>query len=327
MKLQLFISLLLVGFLHLLSGCDDKIPEVDEPKPWAYDWTAHRPFEASYMADLLPVNTGYDPTPIAIGTLRLDESSGVCASIRNPGMLWTHEDAGNPNFIYLIDGTSAEVLCRYRVTGAANQDWEDIEIVQDPQSGQVYLYIADTGDNDERRQVVSVYQFEEPVYTPADQGKTLDIHAASLARYNLRYPDGPHDVESMFVDADTRDIYLVTKRDAVSKVYVMPYPYSDNSTNDTYFVGDLGFREASAASLNFRGNKLIIRNRQNLFYWERLPDEQIWDMLARTPQRLPYVGEVQGEAVCFDGDDNYYTTSERAGLPGYPPIYRYLRIQ
>ncbi len=324
---SLLLLLVLTGFTcGSAISCKDESPTIQEPEETdGFNWENHRPFQASYMADLLPFNASYQTEPINIGPLQLDESSGVCSSVKNPGMLWTHEDSGNVNFIFLVDAATAEIVCRYRVVGATNQDWEDIEIAKDATSGIPYLYIADTGDNDERRQPVTVYKFEEPSYTPANRGMTVDIDASTVQRINVRYPDGSHDVEGMFVDPETSDVYFVTKRDAASKVYVMPYPYSVSETNHSYWVGDLGFREASAATMNLQGNKVIIRNRQNIFYWERQANEAIWQMLSRTPERLPYVGEVQGEAVCFNADDNYYTTSERASLSGYPPIYKYIK--
>lgn len=323
-KNRLF-SLFLVVLAIATSCREDRLDPTDPDNDSSYDWSSHTPFRASYFADLLPYYDGYETSPLNIGRLQLDESSGVCISINNPGMLWTHEDGNNVNFVYLVDANTAEIVCRYRVTGASNIDWEDIEIVEDPQSGRAYLYIADTGDNNENRQNVSVYKFEEPVYSSADYGQTLAINSASLERFNFNYPDGSHDVEAMMIDPQNRDIYFITKRDEASKVYVMPHPYQSGQTNITYWVGDLGFREASAASINFAGDKVVIRNRQNLFYWERAADEAIYNTLSRTPSRLPYIGEVQGEAICFDKEDNYYTTSERGNSTTFPPIYKYIK--
>lgn len=311
----------------LLFGCKDSSPRIDEDRDQGYNWESHVPFEVSYLADVLPINNGFESDPTILGRLQLEEASGLCPSINNEGMFWTHEDAGNANFIFLVDGVNAEIVCRYRVTGTTNTDWEDIEIIQDPETGEAFIYISDTGDNDQRRALSSVYRVKEPIYTVTDYGGTVDIDASQIERYTFAYPDGSKDVESMFVDPDKKDIYFVTKRDVLSRVYIMPYPYVAGATNTTYFVGELGFREASAATLNLRANKLIVRNRQNLFYWERRANEQIWEMLNRTPERLPYAGEVQGEAVCFDKYDHYYTVSERGGLPQFPPLFKYKRKQ
>ncbi|MCL7988825.1 hypothetical protein M8998_12820 [Sphingobacterium sp. lm-10] len=311
----------------LFLGCGENSPVIDgDGDNPSHNWSNHTPFQGDYFADLLPITNRYEAEPTILGNLQLDEASGISPSVKNEGMFWTHEDSGNTNFIFLIN-SNAEIVCRYRVTGTNNIDWEDIETVIDPETGKSYVYISDTGDNAQRRAVSAVYRVEEPVYTAADFGQTIDLDRSMIQRYTFSYPDGSKDVESMFVDPSTKDIYFVTKRDVLSRIYIMPFPYQEGAGNQTYFVGEFGFREASAASLNLQADKLIVRNRQNLFYWERNTNEAIWEMMSRTPQRLPYQGEVQGEAVCFDKYDNYYTVSERAGLPQYPPLYKYTRKQ
>lgn len=290
-----------------------------------YDWEKHQPFVSDYEVSFIPDNNLYVTDPVVLGELKLEESSGVSASVNNPGKLWTHQDSGNGNILYLIDAATAEILCTYRISGATNTDWEDMEVTTDPESGKAYIYISDTGDNDQKRATVTVYRLEEPVYTEADKGKTVSTPVTTLQRYSFRYNNGSRDVESMFVDKDTRDIYFVTKRDAHSQLYILPYPYQSDNINKAYHVGNFGFKEASAATANSRANKFIVRNRQYLFYWERKAGEKIWQTLQRIPERLPFTGEVQGEAVCFDAQDNYYTTSEKAGYPVYPPVYKYIK--
>ncbi|PRD46717.1 hypothetical protein C5745_14020 [Sphingobacterium haloxyli] len=304
---------------NILDKDDDQSQDV------AYAWESHKPFEAEYEVQFLERNIiDYEMEPINIGPLDLEESSGVAASISNPGMLWTHEDSGNGNYLYLVDASNAEIVCRYRVSGASNRDWEDIELVTNPVDGKHYLYIADTGDNDERHGTSTVYRLEEPVYTEADKGASVPT-GTEIERYVFRYPDGPKDVESMFVDPESSDIYLITKRDAMSRLYVLPEPNEDKGVATAYFVGTFGFSQASAATMNRDANKFIVRNRQNLFYWERRSDEKVWEVFLREPVLLPFVGEVQGEAVCFDEEDNYYTTSEAGGYPVSPPIYKYVK--
>lgn len=312
-----------LAYIFLALGCSKEEVEREDSNG-SYNWENHVPFDVDYEGHITPENTAYQSDPVVLGPLLLEESSGVAASVNNSGMLWTHEDGGNGNFIYLVDGTTAEILCTYRITGASNTDWEDMEVVADPETNKSYIYIADTGDNDERRSTSIIFRLEEPVYTENDKGKTVQTASSALESYPFRYIGGSKDVESMFVDRDSKDVYLVTKRDERSRLYIIPAP-SMSSSNRAYHVGNLGFKEASAATANHNGSKFIVRNRQYLFYWERQNGEKIWEVFKRTPQRLPYFGEVQGEAVCFDAQDNYYTTSEKGDRPADPPVYKYLR--
>ncbi len=86
------------------------------------------------------------------GTLRdrdLRESSGVAVSHRDPGVLWSINDSGNPATLFATD-TLGRPLAAIAVTGAENVDWEAIAAGPCGTAG-TCLYIADTGDNRERR--------------------------------------------------------------------------------------------------------------------------------------------------------------------------------
>jgi hypothetical protein len=86
---------------------------------------------------------------------RIGESSGVAASRRSPGVLWTHNDSGDRPYLFATD-TSGAALGTFSVTGARNVDWEDIALGRC--AGATCLYLADTGDNNERRSSVALYR-------------------------------------------------------------------------------------------------------------------------------------------------------------------------
>ncbi|HEX5083464.1 MAG TPA: hypothetical protein VFY40_15570, partial [Blastocatellia bacterium] len=80
----------------------------------------------------------------------INESSGIVASRRNTGVLWTHNDSGGKPFIFAFNrrGKHRGV---WRVTGAGAVDWEDMAIGPGPGRGLSYLYIGDIGDNLKKR--------------------------------------------------------------------------------------------------------------------------------------------------------------------------------
>src|SRR6185295_4584513 len=93
----------------------------------------------------------YGP-PTTITTIKeksITESSGLAASRTAPGAYWTHNDSGDGPFIYAFD-TRGNMLGIFRVTGANNRDWEDIATGPGPRPNHSYLYIGDTGDNDQK---------------------------------------------------------------------------------------------------------------------------------------------------------------------------------
>jgi hypothetical protein len=315
-----------IFFLFLFS-CDKKETVEDAPiaEPSHPFWSTFEPWKVTYGTFAMPFTPDFDPIPLDLGLVDLKEASGIAASRKNPGKIWAHNDSGFPNHLYLIDTTTAEILATFVITGASNIDWEDMEVVADPVTGVPFVYIANTGDNRQRRNDYDVYRFEEPQYDPADFGKEVHLPQGSVTRHRFRFPDGSHDTESMFVDPANLDVYLITKRDASSTIYVLPHPYiAGTAFNKTYKVGELGFKEASAASVSFDGRQVMIKTRQDIFYWERTTaNEPYHQLLAQTPVKAPYVGEPQGEAICFDAANNYFTLSEALNLTTPPTLFRY----
>lgn len=141
---------------------------------------------------------------------RLVESSGVAVSRAFPGVLWTHNDSGDGPYLYATDlrGTDRGALL---IPGAQAIDWEDMSLGPCPTRVTVTtcLYLADTGDNLEFRPFVTIYAIPEPA-PPVRAGDTLGTTRAP-AVLQLRYPDGPHDVEAVYVSPRDTAVYLVSK--------------------------------------------------------------------------------------------------------------------
>jgi hypothetical protein len=68
-------------------------------------------------------------------------------------------------------------------------------------SGEPYIYIADIGDNDAKRPLITVYRVPEP--TPGE-AQTRPAEALQAS-----YPDGAHDAEALFVH--NGQMYILTK--------------------------------------------------------------------------------------------------------------------
>ncbi|MFI5234162.1 MAG: hypothetical protein ACHQXA_00495, partial [Gemmatimonadales bacterium] len=137
---------------------------------------------------------------------RLSESSGIVVSRTQPGVLWTFNDSGNPAELFATD-TAGDALGRWSVTGAVNNDWEAMTLGPGPCGGGSCLYIGDIGDNNSRRAAVTIYRVNEPLVRATDTTLRASPVVASLT---LRYPDGPHDAESLIADS-TGDLFIITK--------------------------------------------------------------------------------------------------------------------
>lgn len=138
---------------------------------------------------------------LTIADPRITESSGLAASLRHPGVYWTHNDSGDGNRLYAIGpdgGTRATVT----LAGADAVDWEAMALGRD-EAGRPALYVGDIGDNDRRRGEVALYRIPEP--------ETLADVTVTAVRYRVRYADGPRDAEAMLIDPRTNTVYIADK--------------------------------------------------------------------------------------------------------------------
>jgi hypothetical protein len=139
-----------------------------------------------------------------IANAGLVEASGVAPGIARPGVFWSHNDSGNEPRLFAFD-SAGRSLGELRVTGATNRDWEAIATgpcgAGDAASSCVYL--GDIGDNSGRQAEVIVWRVPEP--SPSE------IATARAVGLRVRYADGAHDVEAMWIAPDT-SLWFVTKR-------------------------------------------------------------------------------------------------------------------
>jgi len=150
-------------------------------------------------------------TDLGVMPRALVESSGLAVSRAYPGVLWSHNDSGDQPRIYAMD-TTATLGGIFQVTGAEAIDWESMDIGRCPSPGGLRdlegdgwcIYAADTGDNDRRRESVTVYVIPEP--EPVATGGEV----ASLGAIRFRYPDGPFDTEAFTVTPEG-GLVIVTK--------------------------------------------------------------------------------------------------------------------
>ena len=259
----------------------------------------------------------FDAVPIINNLARTDllEISGVAASRINPGILYIHNDSGNLNEVYLTNGNGDD-KGTLTLTSVSNRDWEDIAVGPGPVPGKNYVYVGDIGDNKSRYSSVFVYRFPEPDLT----GKTLPVSMSidSLDIIELKYPDSPRNAESLMVDPLTKDIYIASKENNISKVYVSRYPQSTKSATVMTPVVQLYMNKATAGDISLDGTEILLRSNELIWYWKLPAGTSISAGLLAAPYIAPYANnEPQGEGICFAADGSgYYTDTEVRDHPG-----------
>jgi len=226
----------------------------------------------------------------------LPEASGVAPSRRSPGLLWSHNDSGEPT-LFAFDAAGV-LKGRARVAGARVTDWEDISV--GPCARGSCLYIADIGDNNRARGQITVYGVPEP---PPGESTTEPAQA-----WTGTYPDGPHDAEGAFM-LPTGELFIVTKENAATAaVYRFPRPQGSAPAR-LQVAAKVPVARVTDADASADGNWVVLRtNNEVLFYRTR-------ELLAGgrpEPQRFNVraLREPQGEGVAFGADGVVYLTGE-----------------
>ncbi len=233
----------------------------------------------------------------------IDEASGIADSKINPGYLWVEQDGGNPNEITLLS-YAGTVLKNIYIRSATNRDWEDLAVASGPLADKSYIYLADIGDNNQAFSDYVIYRFAEPSAT-ADTVPDYD-------EIRFRYPDGSHDAEAILVNNRSKDIFIITKRDSVSRVYKLAYPQNTTAANVATYVTSLPFNGVVSAASSVINDEILVKTYTSLYYWKKSTNESFEQVLIKNPIHLSYQLEPQGEAVCFKNDNKgFYTLSER----------------
>ena len=268
----------------------------------------------------------YGP-PVRLANLEdraVNESSGIVASRRNPGLFWTHNDSGDGPTLYAFD-RKGKSRGRWRVAGAQAVDWEDIAAGPGPEQGISYLYIGDIGDNDSERDYVTVYRVAEPDMTNEEAVAGNSQHTTEPAEaIRLKYPDGRHDAEALLVHPSTGDLYIVTKAfDTASGIYRLKAPFSGASLNTLVRLGQISVPSLiggliTGGDIAPDGRRVVLCDYTNAFELT-LPENAAddFDNIWKQPLEIVELGpRPQGESVCYALDGNaILVTSEKRPTP------------
>jgi hypothetical protein len=223
----------------------------------------------------------------------LAEASGLAVSRRTPGILWSFNDSGEP-LVYALD-PQGTVRGKVRVAGAAVKNWEAIAAARCPRGN--CLYIADIGDNGEKRPQIVVYRVPEP--HPSDQA------TAMAERLTAEYADGPHDAEALFVSREST-IYVVTK-DKPALVYRFPERLQTGTTMRLERVTALPMEKVTDADTSPDGEWIGVRSKEEVIFFR---DEEFALGEHGTPVNLRPFGEAQGEGIALAEGGRVYLASE-----------------
>lgn len=253
----------------------------------------------------------------------ISESSGLARSQRSTDLLWTHNDSGGAASAYAIS-PRGQYLGALALTGALNLDWEDMASFTE--AGQPSLLLADIGDNNAFRPFVTLYIVDEP--EPSRLRPDAELSAAPRRTLTVLYPDGPRDAEAVAVDANEGFVYLLSKRDAVPRLYRVPLaPLLPVQVAEA--LGDTSIPRAAAGaadperfnwvtSMDFRddASEIAVLTQDRVYVYRRAAGEPIAAAMQRGPaETIAVPGFSQAEAVSFAQDGSLYVSFENLPAP------------
>lgn len=274
----------------------------------------------------------YTIPPIEAGPLEdpeLVETSGLAASLLNPGVLWAHNDSGDGPRLFAL-GTDGRALGQVELEGAVLVDAEDIAAAACPDLSGPCLYLADTGDNALAASEVSLYILPEPLVDPVT-GVAVSS-TTDWQRIRFTYAGGPVDVEALAVEPDGSRVYLFEKLHADSvRLFTLDAPFSEQgvataTVATTFAPPGLAFvnygRSITAADLHLSGTRLLVRVYSGIFEYRFGAGQGLVDLAAVEPAlvTLGPLSEPQGEALAYDetGRELFSVSEDTGQMPGLP---------
>ena len=297
---------------------------------WVEGYLARRPF-AAYME----AGKGRAARVLEeIGTLpdELRESSGLAVSRTQPGVLWSHNDSDDLPNLYAID-SSGRLLAIVPLTHASAEDWEDLApgpcppgiTATAPSNDDSCLFVADTGNNEFQREILTVYIVVEPRLVPGVKPSSV-----SARYFRYRYPDRPHNTEALAV-LPTGEVTVVTKDGigsadffslsaaSIARALVTGEVLTAEEAGNTGIKPDAQVsRLVTGAAISPDGKTLAVRTYNEVFFYGAADGGQgktRWRSVG--PSCFLGDAEPQGEAIAYLDDKTLLLTSETSrGRPG-----------
>jgi hypothetical protein len=254
------------------------------------------------------------PSRIAkIQVPKLLEASGLAASRRVPDVYWSHNDSGAPS------------LFAFSNTG---NDWEDMAAGPGPERRRTYLYVGDIGDNERVRTQLIIYR----VFEPEIGSKGFTEPAKVIP---VRYPDGPHDAETLLIHPVTAALYIITKArgtDQETLVFKLSPPYEDGRVQTMQRVAVLRLPDQSALTLltgRITGGSISPDGKSVVLcdyfrgYTATIESSRFDDIWSSDWKAFSLGRREQGEAICYSANGkSVLATSEGPSPPLIQVILR-----
>ncbi|MEZ6042148.1 MAG: hypothetical protein R3C20_16720 [Planctomycetaceae bacterium] len=252
---------------------------------------------------------------------RINEASGLACSIRDPALLWMHNDSGDLPRLFCVDQTG-KTRAVVTLAGVNPFDWEDMCSFE--WQGESWLLVADFGDNARKRgagnvagtnPVCQLLLIPEPqIPTLVDQVAELTVKPTAVV--DFIWEDGAHNCESIGVDTSSGQVLMVLKSlphkcglYSFDLSTLMPRNHSSEAKPTGLVtarrVVGFGVPFATGMDVSADNRYMAVVTPLTGFLIHRQLDESWVDALQRPPTSLILPPRKQGETVCFSRDGKF----------------------
>jgi len=249
----------------------------------------------------------------------LTELSGLVESRRRPGLLWGHNDSGNPAELFALE-PGGRVVATVGVA-ARNEDWEDIAA---DDAG--HLWICDCGNNRNRRNELRLLRIDEPDPEHPPASVTPDVVVRFSYRERRPPPPGgesAHDFDAEALFFAGGRLWLLTKHRTDSRTVL--YRFDDLSGErpvqptvagalDLGPAASAGLSMVTAADATRDGRRLAVLTYGRILLFEDPAADGGW--LRSEPREFPLAPALtrQAEALAWrrDGRALWFANEEGA---------------
>ena len=236
----------------------------------------------------------------AVQPKKLNEISGIALSHKH---IWVHNDSGDEARIFKLS-SNGTLLQTKSFPGLKAIDWEDMTI--NHQNDQ--LFIADTGDNRERRKELFIHSYE--------------LKSEKLSSFPITLPNGSRDIEGIAFDPLSDNLFLLSKG---RKGTVYLYKLDLNNPSPTivhhYPISaqeGLNPERITAMDISPDGSWIATRNYMEIFLYKRGSTQTVATAMKEPPCIFASPAQKQGESIAFSTDGkSLYTISEGEHAPIY----------
>ena len=251
---------------------------------------------------------------------KINETSGL---IFYKSKLFTHNDKGNPNQLFVIDTLKGLIQNIIVLANAQSIDYEDIA------QSDKYIFVGDFGNNHGHRRDLCIYRFKK-----TDINFNKDTINVSTNRIGFRYPeqesfkktkDHNFDCEAMIYYKDSLYLFTKNRLDSRCNLYIVPNEPGEHNARLIANFDSKGL--ITGADINADGSKVVLtgyNKKGNSFLWV-LSDYKPNDFFSGKARQIilgPFdiIGQIEG--ICFSNKHKLFISAEKTA-DNPPKLYSF----